>query len=47
MNDGENHDHCTHKITDLANELAKQGIDPKLVSGELMAAAGINAQACS
>ena len=43
MNDGEKHNHCTHKIIDLANELAKEGIDPKLVSGALMAASGIYA----
>ena len=43
MNDGEKHNHCTHKFIDLANELAKEGIDPKLVSGALMAASGIYA----
>lgn len=43
MNDGEKHNHCTHKIIDLANEIAKEGIDPKLVSGALMAASGIYA----
>jgi len=43
MNDGEKHNHCTHKIIELANELAKEDIDPKLVSGALMAASGIYA----
>ena len=43
MNDGEKHNHCTHKIIELANQLAAEGIDPKLVSGSLMAASGIYA----
>lgn len=43
MSDAEQHNHCTHKVIDLANQLAAEGIDPKLVSGALMAASGIYA----
>lgn len=43
MSDGDKHNHCTHKVIDLANQLAAEGIDPKLVSGALMAASGIYA----
>lgn len=43
MGDKENHNHCTHKFIDLANELKEQGQDPQLVSAALMAASGIYA----
>lgn len=43
MNDGEKHNYCTQKFIDLANELCKEEIDPKLVSGALMASSGIYA----
>jgi len=43
MGDREDHDHCTHKFIELANELKDQGHDPQLVSAALMAASGIYA----
>ena len=43
MGDREDHDHCTHKFINLANELKDQGHDPQLVSAALMAASGIYA----
>jgi len=43
MNDGEKHNYCTQKFIDLANELAKENIDAKLISGALMASSGIYA----
>ena len=43
MNDGEKHNYCTQKFIDLANELCKEDIDNKLVSGALMASSGIYA----
>ena len=43
MADRESHDHCTHKLIDLANELNTEGYDRQLVSAALMAASGIYA----
>ncbi len=43
MSDRENHNHCTHKFIELANELKDQGHEPQLVSAALMAASGIYA----
>lgn len=43
MSDTEHHNHCTNKFIALANELKKEGHDPKLVSASLMAASGIYA----
>ena len=43
MSDREDHNHCTHKFIDLANELKDEGHDPQLVSAALMAASGIYA----
>ena len=43
MADRESHDHCTHKLIDLANELNTEGHDQQLVSAALMAASGIYA----
>ena len=41
MSDREDHNYCTHKFIDLANELTEEGKDHKLVSAALMAASGI------
>jgi hypothetical protein len=41
--DKEDHNECTTKIIQLANELKKEGHDPQLVSAALMAASGIYA----
>ena len=43
MSDREKHNHCTHKLVDLANELSKEGYDPQLISAALMSASGIYA----
>ena len=43
MNDQEQHNYCTNKFIELANELKKEKIDPTLVSGALMTASGIYA----
>jgi hypothetical protein len=43
MGDKDNHNHCTNKFIELANELKDQGNDPKLVSAALMASSGIYA----
>ena len=43
MSDRKNHDLCTHRFIDLANELKEQGYDPQLVSAALMSASGIYA----
>ena len=43
MSDKENHNHCTHKFIELANELKDQGYNPQLVSAALMSASGIYA----
>ncbi len=41
MSDRKDHNLCTHKFIDLANEMTKEGFDPQLVSAALMAASGI------
>jgi len=43
MSDRENHNHCTQKFIELANELKDQHYEPELVSAALMAASGIYA----
>ena len=43
MSDRENHNDCTHKFIELANELKDKGHEPQLVSAALMAASGIYA----
>ena len=43
MGDSENHDHCTKKFIELANELKDAGYEPGLVSAALMASSGIYA----
>lgn len=43
MGDRENHDHCTKKFIELANELKDAGNEPQLVSAALMAASGVYA----
>lgn len=43
MSDRENHDYCTRKFIELANELKGEGMDVPLVSAALMAASGIYA----
>ena len=43
MSDKENHNICTQKFIELANELNKEGQNPKLISAALMAASGIYA----
>jgi hypothetical protein len=43
LSDRQNHNHCTGKFIDLANELKEQGYNSQLVSAALMAASGIYA----
>ena len=43
MSDQEQHQYCTNKFIELANQLAKEEIDPVLVSGALMTASGVYA----
>lgn len=43
MSDNEDHNTCTTKFIELANELKNLGHDPQLVSAALMAASGIYA----
>jgi len=43
VSEREKHNHCTHKLIDLANELGAEGYDPQLVSAALMSASGIYA----
>ncbi|MDX1461037.1 MAG: DUF3144 domain-containing protein, partial [Xanthomonadales bacterium] len=43
MSDRENHNHCTEKFIELANELHSSGFDRQLVSAALMTASGIYA----
>ena len=43
MNDQEQHQYCTNKFIELANQLKKEKIDPALVSGSLMTASGVYA----
>ena len=44
MSDRENHNYCTQKFVELANELKKEGMNIQLVSAALMSAAGIYAK---
>jgi len=39
--DRENHDYCTRKFIDLANELTEEGMSREMVNAALMAASGI------
>ena len=43
MSDQENHNQCTHRFIDLANEMKSEGMDIQLVSAALMTASGIYA----
>jgi len=43
MGDRENHDHCTQKFIEMANELKDAGYEPQLISAALMASSGIYA----
>ena len=43
MGDEANHQHCTHKFIDLANELKGEGFNIQLISAALMSASGIYA----
>ncbi len=43
MSDQENHNQCTHRFIDLANEMKSEGLDIQLVSAALMTASGIYA----
>jgi len=43
VNDQEQHQYCTNKFIELANQLKKEKIDPALVSGSLMTASGVYA----
>lgn len=41
MDTQEQHQYCTNKFIELANQLKTEEIDPELVSGALMTATGI------
>ncbi len=43
MNDMEQHNHCTQRFIELANDLKNDGYDIQLVSAALMAASGVYA----
>lgn len=43
MSDQEQHQYCTNKFIELANQLKSEKIDPTLVSGALMTASGVYA----
>jgi hypothetical protein len=43
VTDQEQHQYCTNKFIELANQLKKEEIDASLVSGSLMTAAGVYA----
>lgn len=43
MSESENHNICTTRFIELANELKDQGYNPQLISAALMAASGIYA----
>ena len=43
MSENENHNICTTRFIELANELKSDGYDPQLISAALMAASGIYA----
>lgn len=41
MNDREQHQQCTEKFINLANEMKAEGINPQLINAALMAASGV------
>ncbi len=41
MSDREDHNRCTHRFIELANQLKNDGIEPQVVSAALMSASGI------
>lgn len=41
MSDSDDHNYCTGKFIDLANQLKDEDHDPKLISAALMAATGV------
>ena len=43
MSDQKQHQYCTNKFIELANQLKKEKIDPTLVSGALMTASAVYA----
>ena len=43
MNDREDHQNCTTRFIELANEMKNEGLDRNLVSAALMSASGIYA----
>jgi hypothetical protein len=43
VNDQQQHEYCTNKFVELANQLKKEEIDPSMVSGSLMTAAAVYA----
>lgn len=43
MSDRENHQRCTEKFIEAANELKDEGLDIQLISAALMSASGIYA----
>jgi len=43
VSDQEQHQYCTNKFIELANQLKSEKIDPTLVSGALMTASGVYA----
>jgi len=43
VNEQEQHQYCTNKFIELANQLRKEEIDPSMVSGALMTAASVYA----
>lgn len=40
---GQQHQQCTNRFIELANQMKEEGIDPALVSGSLMTASGVYA----
>lgn len=43
MNEQEQHQYCTNKFIELANELRQENIDPPMVSGSMMTASAVYA----
>jgi hypothetical protein len=43
LSDRDDHNHCTQKFIDLANELKTSGFNSQMVSASLMSASGIYA----
>jgi len=43
VSDQEQHQYCTNKFIELANQLKKEKIEPTLISGALMTASGVYA----